>query len=176
MTPKKPARPAKARPRLRNDKALRRRLGRLVTERLATTVPGLSAHVGEDYVRSNDPEAAIYRQSGAHFRWVAFAFAPWRMWDLHVGVVAVDARSLSVGFHVSERAGKAFLPALRKLGAAIGAQAEHKPLAVEYQANLPPTAVAETDVESLADTIMDLCRRMAPAARKIKPPPAMRAG
>ena len=176
MTRAKPARPARARPRLKNDAALRRRLGRLVTRRLAGKIAGLSAHVGEDYERSDDAEAALYRECGAHFRWVAFAFAPWRMWDLHVGVVALDARSLSIGFHVSERAGMVFLPTLRRLGAAIGAKAEHKPLAVEYQANLSPIALAKTDVATLADTIVDLCRRLAPAARRIKPLPAMRAG
>lgn len=174
-TAKKPARSAKAQPRLKNDERLRRRLARLVTARLKAKIPGISVHVGEDCAKGDDPEAVTYRQTGAHFRWVAFAFAPWRMWDLHVGVVAVDERSLSVGFHVSERAAKLLLPRLRRLGATIGAKARHMPQAFEYQANLPKIDVARTTPAALAGTIARLCSPMAKLAGVVVPPPAMRA-
>jgi hypothetical protein len=173
---KMPARPAKAQALLKNDERLRRRLARLVTARLKARIPGISAHVGEDCAKGNDPEAVTYRRTGAHFRWVAFAFAPWRMWDLHVGVVAVDERSLSVGFHVSERAAKLLLPRLRRLGSTIGAKARHMPQAFEYQANLPMITVARTTPAALAGTIARLCPPMAKLAKAVAPPPAMRVG
>lgn len=175
-TSKRPARPAKNPSRLKNDERLRRRLARLVTAKLKAKIPGISAHVGEDCAKSDDPEAVTYHRTGAHFRWVAFAFSPWRMWDLHVGVVAVDERALSVGFHVSERAAKLLLPRLRRLGVAIGAKAAHMPRAFEYQANLPAIDVTRTTPAALARTIARLCPPMAKLAGAVAPPSAMRAG
>ncbi len=160
---------------LTNDERLRRRLARLVTARLKARIPGISAHVGEDCATSDDPEAVTYRRTGAHFRWVAFAFSPWRMWDLHVGVVAIDERALSVGLHVSERAAKLLLRRLKRLGAIVGAKAEHMPRAIEYQANLPRIDVTGTTLPALAGTIVRLCPLMAGLARAVTPPLAMRA-
>jgi hypothetical protein len=172
---RKPARRLATATGLMNDERLRRRLARLVTVRLRATIPGICAHVGEDRAQSHDPEAVIYRRTGAHFRWVAFAFAPWRMWDLHVGVVAVDERSLSVGLHISERAAKLLLPRLRRLGTTVGAKAAHMPRAIEYQANLPKIDVTRTTLPALAGTIVRLCPPMARLARAVAPPAAMRA-
>jgi hypothetical protein len=157
------------------DETLRRQLGATVTGRLRPEIPGISAHIGEDYQEAGDPEAALYRRIGAHFHWVAFAFAPWRMWDLHVGVVATEGKQLSIGFHISERAKALLLQDLQALGNGIGAKAEHRPAAVEYQANLPLVNIDFADTEGLARTITDLCRKMAPLAERIEPSSDMRA-
>lgn len=153
---------------------LRRRLADAVIERLQAEIPGLSAHIGEDYERSDDPEAVTHRGMGTSFQWLAFAFAPWRMWNLHVGIVAVDDGNLSCGFHISERAKDLLLDGMAEIAAELGAAAEHRPAAIEYQANLPPVEVAGATDESLADAIADFCRRMAPLAARVSPPPEMR--
>src|SRR3954470_20436811 len=88
---------------------LRRSIADSVLARMKGEIPGLSPHFGEHYEKSDEPEARVYRSSGASFRWVAFAFSPWRMWDLHVGVVPTEGRRLSIGFHISERASPALL-------------------------------------------------------------------
>ena len=160
---------------MRPGETVRRHLATAITARLRAEIPGISAHVGEDYRHAEDPEAVAYRRTGAHFHWLAFAFSPWRMWDLHVGVVSIDETQLSIGFHISERAKPLLLAHLQKLGASIGATAEHRPAALEYQANLPPVSIAEADAESLAPTITGLCRSMAQLAQRIEPPADMKA-
>ena len=154
---------------------LRDALAQKVKARTAGDVQGLSAHFGEDYEHGTDPEAVAYSTTGGHFRWVAFAFAPWRMWDLHVGVVAIDERQLSVGFHASERAAPVVMKELERLGAEYGAPVKHQVAAVEYQANLPPIAVDETSVDRIADTVSELCRKYAGVAGKLPCPPELRA-
>jgi hypothetical protein len=154
--------------------ALRRAIAQSVLASTRDEIPGLSAHFGEDYLEADDPEAVLYRSSGATFRWVAFAFSPWRMWDLHVGVVPVEGRRLSVGFHISERAAPALLGELERLGESIGAAARHQPAAIEYQANLPPVDVDAVPVEKLVETIAGLCRRYAPVAARVRSPAGMR--
>jgi hypothetical protein len=154
---------------------LRDALAPAVKARTQGRVPGLSAHFGEDYERSSDPEAVAYLTTGGHFRWLAFGFAPWRMWDLHLGVVAIDERLLSVGFHISERAAPFLLAELERLGAEVGAPVQHQKAAVEYQANLPPIAVDAVSVDRLADTVSDLCRKYARVAASVPCPAEMRA-
>lgn len=139
-------------------------------------VQGLSAHFGEDYEKSTDPEAVAYLTTGGQFRFLAFGFAPWRMWDLHVGVVPIDERLLSIGFHISERAAPVVMPELERLGAEIGAAIRHQKEAIEYQANLPPIAVDTVSVDRLADTVSDLCRKYAQVAGKVTCPAEMRGG
>lgn len=153
--------------------SLRRTLADSVMARLKGEIPGLSPHFGEDYLEADDPEAKLYRSSGATFRWVAFAFSPWRMWDLHVGVVPVEGRRLSVGFHISERAAPALLDDLKRLGAAVGAPVRHQAAAIEYQANLPLFDVDAARVETLVEAIAGLCRRYAPVAAKVRCPAGM---
>ena len=154
---------------------LRDALAQAVKARTQRAVPGLSAHFGEDYERGKDPEAIAYLTTGGHFRWLAFGFAPWRMWDLHLGVVAIDERLLSVGFHISERAAPLLLRELERLGAEVGAPVQHQKAAVEYQANLPPIAVDAVSLDSLADTVSKLCRKYAEVAGKLACPAEMRA-
>lgn len=156
-------------------RALRDALARSVKARTRERIPGLSAHFGEDYEHGSDPEAVAYATTGGHFRWVAFAFEPWRMWDLHVGVVAIDERQLSVGFHASERAASVVMPELERLGAEIGAPVRHQAAAVEYQANLPPIDVNRVSVDQLADTVSELCMKYAKVAAKVPCPAQMRA-
>ena len=154
---------------------LRDELARAVMARMAGRVQGVSAHFGEDYQHGSDPEAVAYQTTGGHFRWLAFGFAPWRMWDLHVGVVEVDDASLSVGFHISERAAKVVMPELERVAAEIGAAVQHQKAAVEYQANLPPIAVNQVSVDELVDTVAGLCAKYAKVAGKVPCPPEMRA-
>ncbi|MBI1735794.1 MAG: hypothetical protein HYR51_11530 [Candidatus Rokubacteria bacterium] len=60
-------------------------VGDEVVSRLAPALPGIAAHVGEDYRRE-----AIDRWQSLlpPLDWVAFSFPGYSMWDLHVGVVA----------------------------------------------------------------------------------------
>lgn len=153
---------------------LRRSIADSVMARMKREIPGLSPHFGEDYLEADDPEAKVYRSSGATFRWVAFAFSPWRMWDLHVGVVPVEGRRLSVGFHISERASGALLDDLKRLGEEVGAPVRHQKAAIEYQANLPLFDVDAVPVETLVETIAGLCRKYAPVASRVRCPAGMR--
>ncbi len=153
---------------------LRGELAQAVKAR-AEGIQGLSAHFGEDYEKSTDPEAVAYLTTGGQFRFLAFGFSPWRMWDLHVGVVPLDERMLSVGFHISERAAPIVLAELERLGAEIGAPVRHQKEAIEYQANLPPIAVDAVSVDRLADTVSGLCLKYAQVAGKVACPPEMRA-
>lgn len=154
---------------------LRNALAQAVKTRTQGGIHGLSAHFGEDYEHSSDPEAVAYLTTGGQFRFLAFGFAPWRMWDLHVGVVPIDERLLSVGFHISERAAPVMMAELERLGAEIGAVVRHQRAAVEYQANLPPIAVDAMSLDPLADTVSELCRRYAQVAGKLACPAEMRA-
>lgn len=153
---------------------LRHSLAETVMTRMQGEIPGLSPHFGEHYETTDDPEAVFYRTSGGTFRWLAFAFSPWRMWDLHVGVVAIDRRRLSVGFHISERASSNLMADLTRLGAAINAPVQHQKAAVEYQANLPPIDVEAVSIETMVDAIADLCRKYAPVAAAVRCPAEMR--
>jgi hypothetical protein len=153
---------------------LRKALARAVKARTEGGIHGLSAHFGEDYEYSTDPEAVAYLTTGGQFRFLAFGFAPWRMWDLHVGIVPIDERLLSVGFHISERAARVLMPELERLGAEIGADVQHQKAAVEYQANLPPIAVDAVALDRLADTVSELCRKYAQVAAGLACPAEMR--
>lgn len=153
---------------------LRHSIAEAVMSRVTREIPGLSSHFGEDYEKTDDPEAIAYLTSGGQFGFLAFAFKPWRMWDLHVGVVPVDKRRLSLGFHISERAAPAMMESLERLGAEIGAKVQHQKAAVEYQANFPPVAVDAVSLDSIVDTITGLCRKYAPVAATIACPAEMR--
>jgi hypothetical protein len=153
---------------------LRHSIAQSVIARMQKDTPGVSAHFGEDYEEAQDPEATLYRSTGASFRWVAFAFPPWRMWDLHVGVVPTDASHLSIGFHISERAAAALLDELKRLAAEVGAPVKHQRAAIEYQANLPTVDVDAVPLETLVDTVAGLCRKFAPVASRVPCPAGMR--
>jgi hypothetical protein len=153
---------------------LRRAIARSVNARMKSEIPGMSAHFGEDYEDAEDPEAKLYRASGASFRWVAFAFSPWRMWDLHVGVVPTDDGRLSVGFHISERASAALLDDLKRLGAEVDAPVKHQKAAIEYQANLPLIDVDAVPLDAVVDTVAQLCRKYAAVAARVPCPAGMR--
>ena len=153
---------------------LRHSIAESVMARLKNEIPGLSPHFGEHYEKTDDPEAIVYRSSGATFRWLAFAFSPWRMWDLHVGVVPTDRRQLSVGFHISERAGPRLLDDLKRLGAEIDAPVRHQKVAIEYQANLPLFDIDAVTLETLVDTVAQLCRKYAQVAASVRCPAEMR--
>ncbi len=154
---------------------LRDTLAQGVKSRTQGDIQGLSVHFGEDYEHGTDPEAVAYQKTGGHFRWVAFAFAPWRMWDMHVGVVAIDERQLSIGFHISERAAPMLMQELERLATEVGAAVRHQAAAVEYQANLPAIAVDAVSIGRLADMVSELCRKYASIARTVPCPPEMRA-
>lgn len=153
---------------------LRQSIAQSVMARLKNEIPGLSPHFGEHYETTDDPEAIVYRSSGATFRWLAFAFSPWRMWDLHVGIVPTERRRVSVGFHISERASPNLLDDLKQLGADIGAPVQHQKVAVEYQANLPPIDTDAVSLQTLVDTVAELCRKYAPVAARVRCPAEMR--
>jgi hypothetical protein len=155
---------------------LRHSIAASVMSRMKSEIPGLSPHFGEDHETTDEPEVIVYRSSGASFRWLAFAFSPWRMWDLHVGVVTADRRRLSVGFHISERASPCLLDDLNRLGADIGAPVQHQKVAIEYQANLPLVDVDAVSLDTLVDTVAQLCRKYAPVAASVRCPAEMRDG
>lgn len=153
---------------------LRQTIAESVMARLSSEIPGLSPHLGEHYENADDPEVRVYRSSGASFRWLAFAFSPWRMWDLHVGVVSSEHRRLSVGFHISERASTCLMSDLKRLGAEIDAPVLHQPVAVEYQANLPLIDVDDVPIDTILETVTGLCRSYAKVARVVRCPVEMR--
>jgi hypothetical protein len=153
---------------------LRQSIAESVMARMQDEIPGLSPHFGEDYEKSDDPEAIVYRSSGGSFRWLAFAFSPWRMWDLHVGVVHAGSGRLSVGFHISERAKPSLIDDLKRLADDIDAPVRHQKAAVEYQANLPLIDVEAMSLETLVDSVADLCRKYAPVAARVNCPAGMR--
>ena len=153
---------------------LRQRIAAAVIARLRPDIPGISSHFGERYEGTDEPEVLVYRHTGGQFRFLAFAFSPWRMWDLHVGIVPQGDRHLSVGFHISERAGPILMPALRGLALTIGVTVQHQPAAVEYQANLPVLAIDEVPVEDIVYKTSDLCRQVARVAAQTVCPEAMR--
>lgn len=145
---------------------IRRRLSETVLSRLRPEIPDISAHFGEDYEHSLEPEAQTYRKIGGKFMWLAFGFAPWRFWDLHVGVVEVEQFKLSLGFHISERASTVLMPELEKLGSSIGASVIHQKLAVEYQANFSPLEAKDENFDEIVERITALCRQFAPVAKR----------
>lgn len=152
---------------------LRRHLASAVLARLCSEVPTISAHFGEDYENTDEPEAVVYRRTGGTFRFLAFAFAPWRMWDLHIGVVPLTESRLSVGFHISERAADLLMADLQRLAANIGTTVIHQKAAVEYQANLAPVPTNGSNTDAVANTIVDLCRQFASVAKKVPCPTSM---
>lgn len=155
---------------------LRQMIAASIMARLKGEIPGLSPHLGEHYESADDPEVQVYRSSGASFRWLAFAFSPWRMWDLHVGVVSSEHRRLSIGFHISERASTCLMSDLKRLGAGIDARVLHQPVAVEYQANLPPIDVDDVPIDTILETVAGLCRSYAKVAGAVHCPAEMRDG
>ena len=152
----------------------RRRLADAVLARLQGRIHGISANFGEDFENSDEPEAQAYRKTGGKFRWVAFGFAPWRFWDLHVGVVQTDDEKHSIGFHISERAASALMPELERLALRIGSPVIHQKMAVEYQANARALATDERDFERAVNLAMDLCRDFSRVAARVAVPPGFR--
>ena len=76
-----------------------RAVGDAVTTRLASTFPGIAAHVGEDYRREAVERLQNYLPP---LHWVAFSFPGYSMWELHVGCVArldLWPAVCQVGFH-----------------------------------------------------------------------------
>lgn len=165
-------------PRSRHDGLyeFRHLLAKVVLARLEKEIGSVSAHFGESYELGDDPEAVAYRKTGGAFRFLAFAFAPWRMWDLHVGTVPVEGSLVSVGYHISVRAGPLLMDKLHAMARQHGIEVIHQPMAVEFQANLPPFDTSLVSAEILADTVCSLSRRFAKVASATSCPPLMRAG
>lgn len=151
-------------------------LAKVVLARLEKEIRSVSAHFGESYERGDDPEAVAYRKTGGTFRFLAFAFAPWRMWDLHVGTVPAEGSFVSVGYHISVRAGPLLMDKLHAMARHHGIEVIHQPAAVEFQANLAPFDTSLVSAETLADTVCALSRRFADVAASTSCPPLMRAG
>lgn len=152
----------------------RHRLADAVLARLKAEIRGISANFGEDFENSDEPEAQIYRKTGGKFRWVAFGFAPWRFWDLHVGVVETDDGKHSLGFHISERAEPVLMPDLENLAGRIGCPVIHQKMALEYQANPRPIAADEREFDDAVGLAIDLCRDFARVATRVAVPPGFR--
>lgn len=156
-------------------RALRLRLGEAVTGKLQAEISGLQAHYGEDYERSDAPEALIYHKIGGTFRFLAFSCPPWRMWDFHVGVVPLDDHTLSTGVHISERANAVLHESLAAIASRLGATVVHAPRAIEYQANLKPFDVTQASFAEIESTLIKLCRELPPVVAAIECPAEMKA-
>jgi hypothetical protein len=154
-------------------RTLRLRLGASVIGKVQAEFDGLSAHYGEDYEFTDIPEAVIYHKIGGTFRFLAFACSPWRMWDFHVGVVALDSNMLSIGVHISERADPFLRDYLTSIAARLGTSVVHAPRAVEYQANLRPLDVTQIPFEEIESQIVSLCRALPLVAATAECPVAM---
>lgn len=157
-------------------RGLRHRIADKVLAELAPKIGGLSAHFGESYEHTDEPEAAVYRTTGGTFRFLAIACAPWRMWDLHVGIVPLDETTLSIGFHISERAAPLLRERLESFARKNGLRVDHSPRAVEFQANLPSLDPTRDSLEAMVKQAIDVCRELAPAATGVDCPAPMRAG
>ena len=156
-------------------RGLRHRIADKVLAELAPRIGGLSAHFGESYEHTDEPEAVVYRTTGGTFRFLAIARAPWRMWDLHVGIVPLDERTLSIGFHISERAAPLLWERLESFAREKGLRVDHSPRAVEFQANLPSLDPTRDSFEAMVKQAIDVCRELAPAAASVDCPAPMRA-
>lgn len=139
------------------DLGLLQQLAQRVCSRLAGEVPGLSVHAGTDYAGSDDPRVRMLLESGGHLDWVALAFAPFSLWDLHVGLVLVQDH-VSVGVHASSRRWPEPPPPLARAALAVGAQYTHAATAREHQFNLPPRRFTKTMVAALERRTFSLCR------------------
>jgi hypothetical protein len=157
-------------------RGLRHRIADKVLAELAPKIGGLSAHFGESYEHTDEPEAVVYRTTGGTFRFLAIACAPWRMWDLHVGIVPLDETTLSIGFHISERAAPLLRERLESFARKNGLRVDHSPRAVEFQANLPSLDPTRDSLEAMVKQAIDVCRELAPAATGVDCPAPMRAG
>jgi len=137
-----------------------RAVGHEVCARLASTFPGIEAHVGEDYRR-----AAIDRLDNPlpPLDWVAFSFPGYPMWDLHVGVVArldVFPAVAQTGIHWTNAVASTIAPVVKSIDwpTAVGTAGElAESLAVEeiQQRDLANTL----DVDSLASEVMRYAER-----------------
>lgn len=153
----------------------RRQLASVVLTRLRSILPGISAHFGESYESARDPEAIAYHRVGGAFCFLAFAFAPWRMWDLHIGVVPVGGRAVSIGYHISERSAPILLASLREVALRDHTEVAHQAKAIEFQANLPVLDSARQSIGATGETVCGLCKRFAQVAHDVACPPSMHA-
>lgn len=140
---------------------LLRRAAEEVLGRLRSDIPGLEAHLGEEYERSDRPEAAELRRNGGHFRWLAFAIAPAPMWALHVGILVEDDGQLSLGLHAHERFAPEPPAVLAALGAKLGATYRYSAGALEHQFNRPPLEVTDANLEAFVAQVVECCRALA---------------
>lgn len=139
----------------------------LVLPQLQGAYPAAAAHHGLKIARSSDdPYIEVVRQHGSPFTWVAFSFAGYRMWDVHVGcVLDLPQGTAQVGFHALESRWPE-LPEATIAAACqpLGASHVAAPRAMERQYNAPavPLADERAAIRQLGDLVVRFYRTVAP--------------
>lgn len=145
---------------------LRRTLRVRMLERYGALDWGIEAHTGEEYEHSREPQAILLRERNALARFLAFTFAPWSLWELHVGCVPLDASAISLGLHVGKCNYPVFRDDLDALAHAWGVEVRKADRVDEVQCNMPPFDVATRDIDCIAGNVALLCSYAAAAARR----------
>lgn len=148
-------------PTRRDSVELRRELAERVIDELATDVPRISAHQGEQYADADEPEAQAMREQGGTFDWVAFGFDPRPMWDAHVGVLTVDGQ-VTIGLHIHERLSPTKPTAVATIADDVDAGYRFSDAASEHQFNRRAVPLDTVDVGDLTEEVAWLCRRFDP--------------
>lgn len=136
------------------------RLAESVENRLSSETTRLTVHHGSDYAEEEDPDASALRRSGMHFRWVAFAYEPHNMWDVHVGVL-LEGNTAIAGFHVHERVVSDDPPEVSDVATELGLAYRYSEAANEHQFNQEPVPY-ESGLDELASDVTRIYRAFLP--------------
>lgn len=117
----------------------------------------LKAHFGEDYRESREPEAIALREKRSLSNFLAFSFDPWPMWQLHVGVVPLNSREISVGIHVGQASYTIFRSELEELAHALKTTVRQVDAVSEVQCNLASMSIDTHGVEEIYGNVALLC-------------------
>lgn len=152
---------------LHEAQRLMEQVAAMALPQLQRDYPAAAAHFGLRLAQTaDDPYVAAARQRGSPFTWVAFSFAGYPMWEVHVGcVLDLPQATAQVGFHALEpRWPDLPQPAITAACAPLGAAPVDAPRAHEVQHNAPPVALADqaTAVEQLSALVVRFYRAVAP--------------
>lgn len=146
---------------------LMERVAAAALPQLQRDYPAAQAHYGLQLQQAaDDPYVAAARERGSPFTWVAFSFAGYIMWEVHIGcVLDVPQGTAQVGFHaLAPRWPTLPQQALANACAALGAIFVEAPRANEVQHNAPPVPLADRDtaVAQLSALVVRFYRAVAP--------------
>ncbi|MBI2322143.1 MAG: hypothetical protein HYU88_08675 [Chloroflexi bacterium] len=139
----------------------------LALPQLRADHPAAAAHSGLRLAqRADDPYVAAARARGSSFTWVAFSFAGYAMWEVHVGcVLDLPQGTAQVGFHALQpRWPDLPQAAITAACAPLGAAPVVAPRAFEVQHNAPPVSLGDqaAAVAQLSALVVRFYRAVAP--------------